>query len=74
MVTDVLLISGITSILLAIPSMISAFAENRPPRLALALFLLGGGLAASAMTMQPGGYAPQEIPGAFVRVLGSILN
>lgn len=72
--TDTTLVLGIIVGCLAIPSIMSAFADSRPPRLGMLLILVSGALLVTAISRKPDGYAVTEIPGAFVRVLGSFLN
>lgn len=74
MQNDLFMVIGVIIIGFSIPSIVSAFAEGRPPRVAAIMLLIGGGLAAIAMTQKPGGYAIADIPGAFVRVVGYFLN
>jgi len=74
MQTDVYLVLGIVSAALAFPSLLSAYSESRFPKVALVLFLLGAGLIVLAVTRRPGGYAMADIPNAFIRVVGYVLN
>jgi hypothetical protein len=71
---DLILVIGIVIGTLAIPSLIGAFSENRPPRAAAILFLIGGTLIVVALTRNPVGYAVSDIPDLFVRVIGRYLN
>jgi hypothetical protein len=71
---DLVLVIGIIVGALAIPSLISAFSENRPPRAASILFLIGGTLIVVALTKNPIGYSIAEIPDVFVRVIGRYLR
>ncbi len=71
--SDLALILGIVLIALAIPSILSAFSENRPPRISALLLLIGGGLATYAVTSRPGGYRIEQIPDVFFSVLGRFL-
>ncbi len=71
---DLILVIGIVIGALAIPSLIGAFSENRPPRAAAILFLIGGTLIVVALTRHVGGYAISEIPDVFVRVIGRYLR
>jgi hypothetical protein len=67
---DLLLVLGVVFVAFAIPSVISAFSESRPPRLALIFFVIGGGLLAYALSHSPTGLSFAEIPHAFARVIG----
>jgi hypothetical protein len=71
---DLILVIGIVIGALAIPSLIGAFSESRPPRAAAILFLIGGTLIVTALTRNAVGYAVSDIPDLFVRVIGRYLN
>jgi hypothetical protein len=71
---DLILVIGIIVGALAIPSLIGAFSESRPPRAAAILFLIGGTLIVVALTRNTAGYAFGDIPDLFVRVIGRYLN
>lgn len=71
--SDLALILGIFLSGLSIPSILSAFSENRPPRISAVLLLSGGGLIAYAMMSQPGGYRLEQIPDVFFSVLGRFI-
>lgn len=71
---DLFLVIGIVVGILAVPALLGAYSENRPPRAAAILFLIGGGLIATALTQAPQGYTFAEIPDLFVRVIGRYLN
>jgi hypothetical protein len=72
--TDTTLVLGLIIGALAIPSMMAAFADSRPPRLGALLVLISGTLLVIALSRKPDGYAIAEIPQAFVRVLGRFVN
>lgn len=74
MKNDLVLVLGSIITLLAIPSLIGAFSESRAPRAAAAIFVIGGGMMAFAVTQQPGGYSLQEMPDVFARVVGQFLR
>ena len=57
----------------AVPSMLSAFSDRRAPRASALTILIAGGLLLYAIQTQPSGYTFQDIPEAFVRVIGQIL-
>lgn len=71
---DLFLVTGLVILGFTIPAIFSAFSEGRAPRAAAIMLLIGGGLAAIAMTQKPGGYTMEDIPKAFVRVVGYYLN
>ena len=68
--TDLYLVIGIVAFVLAIPSLLSAFAESRPPRAGAILVLIGGVLVVVALTNRGSGYSFAEIPDVFMRVIG----
>ena len=74
MQTDLFLVIGIVLGVLALPSMFSAFSEGRAPRIAALLVMISGTLVIYALTQKPGGYDLRDIPLAFYRVAGQILN
>ena len=73
MTPDVALVLGLVLAGLAVPSMLSAFADRRAPRASALTILIAGGLLLYAIQTQPSGYTFQDIPKAFVRVIGQIL-
>lgn len=71
---DTYLVIGLVVLAFTIPSIVSAFAESRAPRVASIMLLIGGGMVAWAVTQNPLGYTVQDIPEAFVRVVGHFLR
>ena len=72
--SDLLLVLGVIVAAFAIPAVITAFSDSRPPRAAAIAVLVGGGLILLAVVSKPGGYAPGQIPETFARVLNRLLN
>ena len=72
--TDLVLVIGIVLCALAIPSLLSAYAEGRAPRAGAVLVLIGGVLIVVALSQHPRGYSFAEIPDLFFRVIGRYLN
>ncbi len=72
--TDLYLVIGLTLGILAVPSLLSAYAEGRAPRLGAILVLISGVLVIMALSKKPGGYQIIDIPHAFFRVIGRYLN
>jgi hypothetical protein len=68
--TDVFLVIGVAMLVLALPALIGAFSESRPPRAAAVLVVIGGSMIVWAVTQTAGGYAWDDIPQALVRVIG----
>lgn len=72
--SDLFLFLGMIVATLAIPGVVAAFADGRPPRAAALAILVGGGLILFAYFSKPGGYAPGEIPDVVLRELARVLN
>ena len=72
--TDLMLVLGLAISVLAIPSLLSAFSESRPPRAAAILVLIGGVLLVVALTQKPSGYTFAEIPEVVFSVIGRFIN
>jgi hypothetical protein len=66
---DLALVVGLVICLLSIPSILSALSDRRAPRASLVTVLLGGGMVLYAMQSSPGGYAIDQVPDVFARVL-----
>ncbi len=71
---DLLLVMGILVGVLAIPSLLSAFSESRPPRAGAILVLIAGVLVAVALTRKPGGYTFDQVPEVVMSVIKRYLN
>lgn len=71
--SDPLLILGLAVAALTIPTAVSAYADRRPPRLALGLLAIGAGLVAIAEASHPGGYRLGDIPVVFLNVVGRVV-
>ena len=72
--TDLFLVIGVMLGVLAIPTLLGAYSEGRPPRAASIMVLISGTLVLLAVMNQPSGYAIEDVPDAFVRVFGRYLN
>lgn len=72
--TDLLFVTGFVVLCLAVPSILSAFADGRPPRAAAIGLLVGGVLVALALRRMPDGVALTDLPYTFLRVIARILN
>ena len=72
--TDLMFVVGSVLTALSIPSILSAFADSRPPRAAAVVLMIGGGLLVYALSQKPGGIALAEIPDIFFRVIGRFLH
>lgn len=71
---DLLLVVGVALLVLAGPSFLNAYSENRPPRTAILLALVGGGMLGYAAYTNPAGIELQDIPDAFLRVMARVLG
>jgi len=74
MTYDTYLVIGLIILVFTIPSIVSAYSEGRAPRIAAIMLLIGGGLTAYAVTQNPIGYTIQDVPQAFVRVIGQLVR
>ncbi|MGL6208527.1 MAG: hypothetical protein ACRC14_01705 [Paracoccaceae bacterium] len=72
--TDFILVVGIVLTGLAIPSLLSAFTESRPPRAGAIMVLIGGVLIVVALSQNTPQYTFAEIPDVFLRVIGRFVN
>ena len=72
--TDLILVIGIVLVALAIPALLAAFSESRPPRAGAIMVLIGGVMVVVALSQNPGGYTFAEVPGLFITVIGRYLN
>lgn len=71
--TDLFLVIGIVILGFTIPPILGAIFDGRPPRTPAILILIAGGMITFAITQRPGGYIIQEVPDAFIRVVGKYL-
>jgi hypothetical protein len=74
MSTDQILVIGIVICVLAIPSLLAAYSEGRPPRAGSIMVLIGGVLLAVAITQKPGGYRFEQVPRVFMQVIANAVN
>lgn len=71
---DLMIVIGLIVLVFTVPSVFSAISEGRAPRIASIMLLIGGGLIIIALTQKPGGYTFRDIPQAFTRVVGYVLQ
>lgn len=71
---DLIMIVGIIVFGLSIPSLISAFSESRPPRMAIILIVVGAGMIFYAIQNKPGDFKLEEIPNLFISVIGRYIG
>ena len=72
--TDLILTVGIIVGILAMPAVLSALSDSRPPRGAAILVLISGVLIVVALTQKPAGYTLADIPHAMLRVISRVVN
>lgn len=72
--SDLFLVIGLVIAGLSLPSIIGALVDNRIPRAAAILVMIGGGMIALAVTNKPSGYNFKEIPQVFTNVVGRYLR
>jgi formate-dependent nitrite reductase membrane component NrfD len=71
---DLLLTVGIILLVLSIPSLLSAWAESRAPRIGAIMTVAALGLIVTALLTKPGGYTFNQIPEVLVRVIGGFFQ
>ena len=74
MTTDQMFVLGAVLLILAIPAILSAFADGRPPRAAAIVLLVGGVMVVMALNKMPGGLTIAEVPNIFLRVIAQIIR
>ncbi len=73
MTADLYLVIGLIIGAFTIPSILGALSEGRAPRTAAIMVLIAGGLIVLAVKEKPGGYTLNDIPQAFVNVVGEYM-
>jgi formate-dependent nitrite reductase membrane component NrfD len=71
---DLFLVIGLVIGVLSIPSLLSAFAENRAPRIGSIMALVAGVLVVVAVQKKAGGYQIADIPNVFYSVIGQYVR
>ncbi|WP_299852391.1 hypothetical protein [uncultured Roseovarius sp.] len=71
---DLALTIGLILAVFSVPSILSAFSEGRAPRVAAFTIIASGALVVWAISQKPGGYALNEIPDVFVRVIARFIS
>jgi formate-dependent nitrite reductase membrane component NrfD len=72
--TDLLLTIGIVLLVLSIPSLLSAWAESRAPRIGAIMVIAALGLIIAALVIKPGGYAFNQVPGIMIGVVARLFE
>lgn len=71
--TDLVLTIGLVLLVLSVPSLLSAWAESRAPRMGAIMAITALGMILSALWFNPGGYAFNQVPGVVVGVVSRYL-
>ena len=71
---DLVFVIGLVAGLLAIPALLSAFSETRPPRAAAMMVMISIGLISVASAQRPSGYSLATAPDVFFDVVGRLVN
>ena len=71
---DTVFAVGVVVAILSIPAMVSAFSDNRSPRVPAIIIIIGGLMIGYAMNEKPGAYSFETFPDVFVRVIGKVVN
>ncbi|SLN20495.1 hypothetical protein TRL7639_00508 [Falsiruegeria litorea R37] len=71
--TDLMLVLGMVVAVLSIPSMISAYSDDRPIRASAIVLLMSLGAVVYAIFSHPGGYTFEQIPEVFFGVVARFL-
>ena len=72
--SDYYLVAGVLAGCLAVPALMSAWADGRTPRAGAVMVMIAAGLIALALTTAPVKYTFDNIPDAFARVAARILK
>lgn len=71
---DMMLVIGMGLMVLSLPAIISAWAENRAPRVGALVLLGGGGLVVWALREKDGGYTWADLPDVLYGVIGQLMH
>lgn len=71
---DLILVVGLVIGILALPALLGAYSEDRPPRTGAILILISGVLVAVALSRSSIGYRMEDIPGVFTSVIRRYLG
>ena len=71
---DLLLSLGLVLLVLAIPSMLAAVIDARPPYGSAITLFLSGALVLGAIYLKPGGYRLEDIPNAFFSAVAYLIS
>lgn len=71
---DVALVLGVLLVAFSIPSVLSRLSDGRSPLVGILLAVLGGGLVWRVYATQEAVATLEDVPMAFIRVVGTLLN
>lgn len=71
---DIIFVVGIFVAVLAIPSIVSCFADGRAPRIPALVMLIAAAMVGYAVYMAPDAYTLGQLPDIMVRTIGKALN
>ncbi|WP_010137417.1 hypothetical protein [Oceanicola sp. S124] len=71
---DYIYAGGVLLCLLAVPALVSAWADRRLPSVSAFALCAGAGMTLWAYLSDPRRYAPAELPDVFIRVLAEVLR
>jgi len=72
--SDLLLVTGMILAVLSGVSIMTAWIDKRRPRVASVVVVIAGGLILWGISISPNGFTLDNIPRAFVNVIGAILH
>ena len=72
--TDLFLAGGLLLLVVALPSMLSAWADSRVPQIGLLLLVCGAGLVGFALLANPEGYRLGDVPTVLLEVFARLVN
>ena len=70
---DLVLVTGLLLLALALPSLLAALVDERPPVVAGGLLLCGSGLSAWSLLTDDRPFHPADLPDAIFSVIGRYL-
>jgi hypothetical protein len=71
---DLVLTVGLVLMVLSVPSLLSAWAESRAPRMGAIMAIAALAMIIAALYGKPGGYAFNEVPGVVIGVAARFLD
>lgn len=72
--TDLVLTIGLVLLVLVLPSLLSAWVEQRAPRVAAIMGLAAIGMIVAALMTKPGGYSFSDVPTVMLGVMARMGN